>query len=473
MAQISHLPLEILSISLKYLDSTIDLFHAVQASPILARAFWSSSKLHLAAVLQNSISVVAQPFALALVDAPSIDSGSLVPVKDVVESFLEKRFTNSRTTFPSDTKSLIQMSHRQNRIKRFQAHYAALALSKGGAIDIPIDNLPWWAVMNRDPQLARIKEVQATRHLSSSEKARFERGFYLHELLCRIFAHDDYSRRRAPKFSAEEQYHLFLRRIPAFQAEEASCVHQYFMEIAGRCFDQIEDAFVQDAINFSSARWDFFGDCDSSGNFQKGIYALDEGIMEYCDIKFYSSTQPKDDSASYAASRGLNHSYECLSAGEKLRFVMIRDSIKGYQEFLPQALLSVPVEGPPYPDFTYHNDDPNHANQAWLKCMYGPSKNWLGRYYLEDHFCHKRDLAFVFWDSWRLNPGSLWEMLLKSPRPPQKEPGREWPRSCIPADLRLVGLTVSTAEFSSLVKRYHCSRYSWPLRSKLGVDDEI
>lgn len=240
MARLSSLPPELLRIIVEHLDSTTDLHHAILGSKNVAQVFWTSTAFHLSKVLQNSISSLAQPFALAILDVDALPRTALKSEEDATESFLVQFFNNPRISFPTDMESLIVMSQRQNRIARFLTHYSALALFKCGAVLESIKPLPWWNPSSSDCANDQTQEILATNNLSPMERARFERGFYIHELLCHLFpclSSYEQSEKHHSLFSGKQQHDLFISGIPPFQLEEVRCVHQYYMEIAGKMFD--------------------------------------------------------------------------------------------------------------------------------------------------------------------------------------------------------------------------------------------
>ena len=440
---------------LSNLNSPKDLYSTISASSACFRIFSMSPERTLSAVLRNAIPKETLQHALAVISVPDPRPPRKEP-HTIAKKFLDDYFSGKVIPFPTAKSSIVALSRLYVRLTRFVNDYSAEALRALTSLD-PFSAKSENTVSRHQGNSFEHKSTAftASAPLSCAERIRFERAFLRHELYCRVFPLRDNERsvyRVPPLFPADFQFDEFIALITPWEAEEISCVHQYFVYLIGSLIDELEDQAVRDFLCAVGARrpprwastscrgplenlniqeasqsylqklhnvalveadtWEqsvvsmrFSCPCDSDEGL--GHDRNDKKMLE-CDALELSGlflfTQDGRRTAfrtfSWHASLGLDYMYNLFTATDQARGNMLMKFPLCGRDFLPEALDCSPGGRSIYTS-PADVDDPANNNLGWE--LLGPGRN--------DHYKPTnqlglenfplRAIGYVFWDSER------------------------------------------------------------------------
>ena len=447
-----RLPTEITSLILETLDSPQDLFSLISASARCFRVYNGSPQRALAAVLRNAILPNALPHAVAAVRAMAAVAPGLRQ-NESLEAFLDEYFETESFGFPADKESLIALCRLYSQTIYLIDGYSTRAMRTLG--------------------LERYVEPS----LSPTERARFQRAFFRHELYSRVFS-VDHARTSHSRVPADEQFYLFLGRVDPWEVEEMSCVHHYFASLVGECIDHLEHQVVQSVLNApsvcrppGSARprpstseptprrripvttasgWvdDSIIDSPKPTWIENGkgqTKAHDDAMtffhhLDLTDLNMFSKDGRFHSSSiiSYLGSLGLAFIYRLATADENERKdIVLKHAPPVGRDFLPEALAcAVGVRPRTFISSEVDDRDISRPNLGWWFAFEDPEQvlyfqnNDVWFQISDDGIINSplRERAFVFWDADRLT-GPAWDNLLRAKNMAPAEVDRLFDRS--------------------------------------------
>ena len=243
-------PPEILSMILCSVDSPIDLHSLISASPSCFRVFSLSSEKTLSAMLKNAILPGNLQHALAVLHVPQRTT-DFHSAKAATKTFLNEYFDGKSFPFPTDRSSIAALSRLCFQITRFIDDYATKALRDFDAFDplqgrlLPSTSIRRGLCLDYDST-----DTFSPIVLSYTERLRFQRAFFRHELYCKVFPlrQEDFYSDPEPLFPTYFQSDEFVRRITPWEVEEINCVHHYLTYLIAGLIENFEDQAVIDVL---------------------------------------------------------------------------------------------------------------------------------------------------------------------------------------------------------------------------------
>jgi hypothetical protein len=464
---------ELLARILQVLDHPRDLLSLVRASPQCFRVYAQSPALILSPVLKNAILPDALHHALACEHVPS------TPSQTVREAFLKDYFQYKPFTFPTDKTTITALCGLCLRTSYFVDDYSARAMR---ALNVKPD-----------------AEQAPASALSSTERTRFQRAFFRHELYCRVFPVDHHAPGRSV-VPAPEQFAEFLEGMAPWEAEEMTCVHHYFTVLMGDFIDDLEDQLVETvltapgayhphALTHSSSRGpakrrkirstivrglpdDLF--IPSPDPIQKDIDD-EQGPADDTDMVLVKNLDlwglslftkegrfRSPSSVSYLASLGSTFVYRLVFADKDQRRRMIQENTPVWRDFLPEALDHAPGTGPkitvPKEIADNHVSHPNLGYFRFKRSeqlIYYGINNCILNYPL-------RERAFVFWDTDRILCPTVSNQMQRARHMDPVKVHLQFDRyESKSAEERLEGVRIPRAQMERIMNKFESLFDSW------------
>lgn len=510
------LPPELLSMILEAVDSPPNLHHLIAALCACYRVFALSPERCLSSTLRNAILPAARRYAIALLHIPSPLPGARVPEATAIKEFLAEHLDDHNIVFPKDRASLVALSRRHFRIIRFLEHYAGRSLQGLETSNIPNRSFPWWASDHVDlGSHWNLEQNSVCSRLSFTERSRFQRAFYLHELYCKAFPIDPDSRDGDTILPSAAQYSHFLRRLHVREGEEMTCVHQYFVSLTCGITDDIEEQFVQavhaapglkhPTVRARSSSRDsrkrrrlalpssagFMEDATVSLCRSPPAFNLPSGdpstasrengtnsevdmrgfsYMELIGLDLYSNDGRHEafENASFLSSLGLDFVYDLLIANDEQRRETIRANNPAQRAFLREAIEHHPQFG--FRNTTSQEEDASQSPLGWS--MLRNINGSCYRTYLRDPANPLHDKAYIFWDAWRLqDPAIKARLYANQNMGPEDLRAIYSLRRGRSAEERLRGYKVPLSEMKRIVHLFESTYNPWGMSSYESSDD--
>ncbi|KAF4451685.1 hypothetical protein F53441_5364 [Fusarium austroafricanum] len=442
---------ELLSLILQNIDSPRGLHDLISASPACLRVFSQSSPLILSSAIRNALPIETSRDFLAVLQTPTPATRSTVSL------FLDKYFKNSLSfDFPSNKEDVLSLCQLYKRVTFFIDRYLRYLNELGLGESILI--------------------------LSSSELIRLQRAFLRFEIYSRVFPSDDtYSWETPPpnhKFTAVEQFDLFLSHLGPWEVEEMTCVELYFCILIGGFIDQLEEQLIEAVKKSPGLVWPpSSGSTETEKDIEGSTTQNEDNLWDFkaLDLGPLSLFSPdgiyrSPGNISYMTSLGLEFVYS-LCTSEERRSELIRSNSPHNREFLPEALAHSPTWPPGHQGEGISIQDPttdldlSRGNLGYYlfnkshegTSMYGPI-DLAGSYYTA-----LRELGYVFWDSRRIQSSDVSERLTAASKMTYSEMGdrfdRRWRKG--PED-KLEGAKLPFDEMQRIEKDFGCIRRPTP-----------
>lgn len=399
---------ELLARILQVLDHPRDLLSLVRASAQCFRVYAQSPALILSLVLKNAILPDALHHALACGLVPS------APSPTVREAFIRDYFQSKSLPFPKDKNTITALARLCLQTSTFVDDYSTRAIR----------------ALNLRPNVGQTTAAA----LSSTERARFQRAFFRHELYCRFFP-VDFRARCTSLVPGKEQFTQFIARMAPWEAEEMTCVHHYFTVLAGGFIDDLEEQLVETVLTAPDVCHPHVLDRspstepakrreisttaaisltdDSSIRFPEPISLACDTDMVYFDKldlthldifsksdRFYSSAY-----VSYIASLGSTFMYRFILSDKDQRRRIIQENTPVWRDFLPEALNYAPGTSASPKTIMPDGIDDNHLSHPNLGYFrFKRSEREVYFKFLHEDILNYplRERAFVFWDADRI-----------------------------------------------------------------------
>ena len=374
---LNRLPVELLSLVLKSIDSPLDLLSLIIASSPCRAAYASAPSLFLASVLRNAIQPDAMPHALAALRVPVENP---VRPEPAVASFLAEYFGRCSFEFPVNMPGLKSLCRLYNRVSFFINDYSSRAIRL----------------------LVTESSSETVSPLSATERARLQRAFFRYEIYCQVFPIHDLFADPDPLVRAPAQFSRFLNFLEAWEVEEISCVHCYFMSLVGGCLDRVEDQLVEAALSSPGVS------IDEEVTSSEGVDMVGFDSLELDKLRLFSRdiTSHGHAAVSYIASMGSSFVYQLIHADDEKLKDMIRDFDSPIRDFIPEAIDSAPRIDRMPPGTTVTHDAQKKENPLCANRGYSLVEHRKGNYYLPIKIALKyyalRERGFVFWDTGRI-----------------------------------------------------------------------
>ncbi|KAI1117676.1 hypothetical protein F5Y14DRAFT_401497 [Nemania sp. NC0429] len=241
------MPPELLVSIMSAVESPLDLWAFIRASPAGYRVFRNYRTSVLSHVLHNAIGEEVMPDALGALYSSHLNvpentvTLTATECRDRVTTFLAN-FHEKTLEFPKDAESLDGLFRICNTVMSLVGDYSSRAI-------VLLDKtLHGQRIVPALPSSELRQGIPLSRH----EQSRFLRAFFRYEMYCNCFrpaektscgSHD------ATIFTKYERSRLFLTPLPKWEVEEIYCVYQYLISKVAKIVSEIENQFCRDIIN--------------------------------------------------------------------------------------------------------------------------------------------------------------------------------------------------------------------------------
>jgi hypothetical protein len=202
---------------------------------------------------------------------------------------------------------------------------------------------------------------------------------------------------------APAQFSRFLNFLEAWEVEEISCVHCYFMSLVGGCHDRVEDQLVEAALSSPGVS------LDEEASSSEGVDMVGFADLESDRLRLFGKyiTSRGNSTVSHIASMGSSFVYRLIHTDDEALKDMVRDFDSPIRDFLPEAIDRGPWIHDMPPGTTAMQDAqqkecPWCANQGFSLVEHRG-----GKYYLSIEHTHAyyalRERGWVFWNSGRIS----------------------------------------------------------------------
>ncbi|KAK5996520.1 hypothetical protein PT974_01855 [Cladobotryum mycophilum] len=532
---LGHLAPELLHLIMGSVDSPQSLSSLLSASPACWRIYSSSPERILACVVRNMIPRELINHYLALINAPSLGSDKQAFRRDV-SILLEWYFNSEPSEYPTAKDDLISLCRLHTRISYFSDGYfesAINALLHGhhkdhlpaasthddeskeakemseGEQEMPTGSMyfvhPLGIQSARDfrasesnfvdfrskpipyvsrPDLEIVEMNDATRQPftmamapSNSERIRFLRAFLRFEVFCKAFPDFTIGEYREGTHDANEQSHLFVNHLEAWEVEEMSCDHQYYSLIITSFIEELKSDLLEAVVTAPGVVFPWSQvDKDNSRETDDAIGRAEAykklvpfDALERIGMDLYSNDftdeirRPYDNYISYITSLGAEFTYRLVRSDKVRRSALIRSRLVPFDRpSLPEAIEHAESRNSEtiQPD-NIEDKDPARANLGYYLFKSTPLNKFMriGHSPLGSPL---RELAYVFWDSWRIRLYTVWRKLYEAKHTSEEEMDERLSRRISKSpEERLRGVKLPwgeklrlAKEFGSIVHRY-------------------
>ncbi|KAL6890418.1 hypothetical protein GGI43DRAFT_219348 [Trichoderma evansii] len=382
---------ELLYSVLSLLDSPQDLYSLIRASPACLQAFLASRGLILTSVIRNGLSPDAVHHALALLHTPKLHADLDYLNLQEVKAFLDQYFNQADSwSFPKDLPNIISLMRFTARVFRFVDKFFDSALQTLGTFQKHDGSWP----------------------LSPTERARLQRAFLRFELYCQLCpAFECYP--PEPFFSPDLQFRYFLAKLEPWEAEEISCIHEYFTINIGQYIADLQDRFLQAVLENPQLRAPPNHDLRGGRVNNQDDSERDEGEdMEYfheldiSDLALFSTDcrYRLQEVAGFMASLGLEFLEGLMSSDTDRRWDIIRRNSPRTRGFLPEALHCSPnTLSPTIPPEGDFENDSSRPGKGWFDFKGSPYDEYISILFGSSVHRILCICGYVFWDCERIS----------------------------------------------------------------------
>ncbi|KAM5358466.1 hypothetical protein ACJZ2D_015253 [Fusarium nematophilum] len=418
---LDNLAPELLSLILQAVDTPLDLYRLISASPSCLRAFSQSPQLVLLAVIQNALPGGNIKHALAVLQAPS--------THDQIPPFLDKYFDSaSFFDMPTNKTDLLQLYSLYNRLTYLLNRFTEQVPRRLGLLSQSSNQPCHRDVCNEGQDKASVTEAALIP--STSERVRLQRAFLRFELYCRIFPdHEDDpygpSGPSATSHSPDQQFRLFLARLNPWEAEELCCVEQYFSTLLRQFLYDLEDDLVTAVMTTPGVVLPSSPAREPPIHEEAGedtLIAFES--LDLTDLALFSNHERYSfpDYISYMTSLGLDFMYSLVVSSRSERAALIGSNTPVTREegFLSEALEFAPRrrsiaedQCPTTEPEAVGEDDPFCSNLSY--CLLGKTTEDTGYMGISGSGFGRltlRHLGYIFWDAARIQSPQLLEKLV-------------------------------------------------------------
>jgi hypothetical protein len=325
-----------------------------------------------------------------------------------------------------------------------------------------------------DGYLSRMKDISLDESIltpTSSEHTRLRRAFLRFGLYSRVFPAVFTIPWETPspdhRFSAREQFDLFLSRLKPWEVEEMTCAEQYFSTLIGGFIDDLEEQIADavlstpglllpqrsaEAAKTEETRKDQTTEQDNLRFFEN--LDLTSMLLFSYDNRYHIHLNIR-----YLASLGLNFVHDLIRSEQDKRSRLIRSNCSAFREFLAEALKHSPT----WPSGHQHEkdpnieDDPSRSNYGYYLFVKALDNGtmYLGIDSWSDSYTALRDLGYVFWDSTRLEDHLMAKKIQAADAMTWGEIREKFDRrDKITLEERFKGARLPRSEMESLEKRF-------------------
>ncbi|KAI5467767.1 hypothetical protein BGZ63DRAFT_469361 [Mariannaea sp. PMI_226] len=383
---------ELLFIILQDIDSPLDLYHLISASPSCFRAFSNSPVLILSSIIKNAFHGENIQHALAILQVPATTSQ--------VSSFLNKYFNSPASfDFPTNKAELVNLCLLYNRLSYFLGEYSEEKTQEFGLSD----------------QLS----------YSPSERVRLQRAFLRFELYCKVFPDVQTDPnglnipppQDPPPEPADQQFSLFLANLTPWEVEEMCCVEQHFYSLIGKFIDELEEELIDAVMTAPGVVLPLAADEEPTPKTSDQDNLVNFAALDLTPLMLFSrdSRWESPSSISYMTALGLDFMHSLLVSDKSKRTQLIQSNHPVTREFLPQALSYAPRETPEperhvttAAEIPLDDDNPSNKNLGYR--LFGDT-NYIGITHSGSKYTMLRQLGYVFWDSIRIQSPGVFEKL--------------------------------------------------------------